>query len=312
VASLAIGGIGLSCGSSQPAAPTAPSATLTVTTVPPTSTVTSIAVSGLTPSFGTVSRFTATATFTDGRTEDVTAGATWQSSDSRILDVLQNGSVSPLAAGEADVIAIYRTVTGRAHLTIPAARFTLSGTVRDSSSGGVLPNVRVEILNGSDAGKSATTNASGAYTIAAVGFGAITLSLSADGYQAASKLIVVAADTRTDFTLDRGLPGRGYLSFSTTATRGYSSIDVLIGGRVVGTIRQAGAAGGCLNAVPDARIVVPVSPGIITYSARTDLGITWAGSTTISDGGCHEVVLTCNSGDCGRLGALPAVARGPR
>src|SRR5207249_1929313 len=44
-------------------------------------TVASVAVTGTAPSVGTMSQFTATATLTDGTTQDVTTQATWSSSN---------------------------------------------------------------------------------------------------------------------------------------------------------------------------------------------------------------------------------------
>lgn len=95
----------------------------------------------------------------------------------------------------------------------------------------------------------------------------------------------------------------GSLAFSTTASRGWSSIDISVDGRYVGTLSryfESQGQGASCAVVAEARIATSVSSGSHTYSARTNLGATWSGSSTVSSGGCHEVVLTCANGDCSR------------
>jgi hypothetical protein len=95
-------------------------------------------------------------------------------------------------------------------------------------------------------------------------------------------------------------PSTTQLAFSTTASKGWSTIDVSVDGRYIGTISQYFPTQGTASCatVSGARIVAPVTPGSHTYSARSNLGATWSGSATLSNGGCHEVILTCPGGDC--------------
>ena len=81
--------------------------------------------------------------------------------------------------------------------------FTVSGTVTDATSGGVLPNIAVRITDGPNSGKSATTGSAGTYAIPAVTAGTMTLSASATGYVTQTKSVVVSADTRADWVLVR-------------------------------------------------------------------------------------------------------------
>jgi hypothetical protein len=93
------------------------------------------------------------------------------------------------------------------------------------------------------------------------------------------------------------------LAFSTTASRGWASIDVSVDGRYVGSLSRyfpPGAASASCTAVTDTRVVTAVSAGSHSYSARTNNGGTWTGTTTLSSGGCREVVLTCTNDDCSR------------
>ena len=58
----------------------------------------------------------------------------------------------------------------------------LSGTATDGTSHAVLPNVTVAIIDGNNAGKSAVTDASGAYRMVGLRTGTATLVVSAAGY----------------------------------------------------------------------------------------------------------------------------------
>ena len=95
-----------------------------------TATVTSVAVSGeLAVSEGSTSQLTATATLSDGSSQDVSSQATWQSSDTAVATVSATGLVSGLKTGTADISAAYRGRTGRSTVQVAAAsyRLTVSG-----------------------------------------------------------------------------------------------------------------------------------------------------------------------------------------
>jgi hypothetical protein len=97
------------CGSTP--APTTPTPT-------PTATVASIAVTGTTPEIEGTGQFTATATLSDGTTQVVTLNAAWQSSNTSVADVSPTGVVAVISPGDADIMATYKTVTGKMHLAI--------------------------------------------------------------------------------------------------------------------------------------------------------------------------------------------------
>ena len=75
------------------------------------STVSSIAIAGSAPIVGSAAQFTATATLSDGTTQDVTSAATWQSSDATIATVSSTGLVTGVAAGNTIVTATYQSIT---------------------------------------------------------------------------------------------------------------------------------------------------------------------------------------------------------
>ena len=102
-----IGLAGVACDERAPEQPTP-------TPTNPTVTVTTVTVSG-TAVFdrpGDAAQFAAMATFSNGTTQNVTGDTTWQSADSGVAAVSQTGLVSAVAAGDVDIRASYRMVTG--------------------------------------------------------------------------------------------------------------------------------------------------------------------------------------------------------
>ncbi|PYQ72847.1 MAG: hypothetical protein DMG04_16050 [Acidobacteria bacterium] len=80
----------------------------------PTSSTTtaSVAITGAAPTVGSTAQFTATATMSNGTTQDVTSSATWQSGDAAIATVSSAGVVTGVAAGSTTVTATYQSVSG--------------------------------------------------------------------------------------------------------------------------------------------------------------------------------------------------------
>ncbi len=96
------------------------------------------------------------------------------------------------------------------------------------------------------------------------------------------------------------LPAVGQFAVSTTANRGWSSIDVAVNGLSIGTLRfffEPGATTSCAPTT-DARVVTVVPSGNVNYTARSNNGFVWSGSQTVQGGGCAEVQLTCPNRDC--------------
>src|SRR5438128_2708399 len=88
--------------SSTPSAPSGP-------------TLSSVSVSGTTPTIGASSQFTAIANFSNGTNQNITSQASWQSSNATVATVSSSGSVTSTGSGEADVRATYQTLTGSLH-----------------------------------------------------------------------------------------------------------------------------------------------------------------------------------------------------
>ena len=90
----------------------------TDTPTTPTATVSSIAVAGTAPNVGLTAQLTATATMSNGTTQNVTSQATWQSSNNAVVTVTPSGAVTALGLGTVTVQATYQNVGGADQITI--------------------------------------------------------------------------------------------------------------------------------------------------------------------------------------------------
>ena len=81
-------------------------------------TVSSIAVTGTVPAIGGTAQFAATATMSNGTTQDVTSTATWASTNTAEATVSASGLVTGVAAGTVTIQATYQTVTGSDQITL--------------------------------------------------------------------------------------------------------------------------------------------------------------------------------------------------
>lgn len=179
--------------------PTSPSNTTTNTTP----TVTAVSVSGDAPNIGAASQFTATATLSNSTTQTVTPQATWTSSNTNVATVNSAGLVTGVNAGSADISATYQSVSGLSHLNIIRLTFTVSGTVRDGTTNGVLPNINVSSVDSAGVTKTTRTNGSGGYSIGGVAAGVVAMTFSATGYQTTTQSTTVAAFALVNLSLPR-------------------------------------------------------------------------------------------------------------
>ncbi len=185
-------------------------------------------------------------------------------------------------------------VSGASPAVGAGAQFVASATM---STGTVL-NVSSQATWHSSNAAVVTVSASGFVT--ATGLGTAELSATYQGVTGAAQVSVTTI-----------APGR--LAFSTTASQGWSSIDVTVGSQVIGTLRrffEPGGAASC-EAAGDARVVTTVSAGSVSYSARSDRGTVWSGSAQVTPNGCFEVQLTCENRNCAPPAPAPAPAPAP-
>jgi len=102
--------------------------TLTVTSA----TISSIAVTPASPSIaiGTKLQFTATGTFSDASTQDLTTQVTWSSSSSGIAAISNaaktKGQATSVAAGSTTITAVFGSISGNTMLTVKSASVVLS------------------------------------------------------------------------------------------------------------------------------------------------------------------------------------------
>src|SRR3989442_15909808 len=121
------------CGSCSRTSTSPPSPTPTPTPTPPT--ISSLTITGIAPAVGQTAQFTVMAALSNGATQDLTAQATWQSSNAAVVTVSNSGMVAGVGFGEADVSAGYNGSSASLHLKLVPRTFTLSGVISDAQTG---------------------------------------------------------------------------------------------------------------------------------------------------------------------------------
>lgn len=189
------------------------SATLTVTTA----TLTSLAVAPGTATLapGTQQQFTATGTFSDNSTQDLTALVSWSSSNRSVASLSttsgQEGVVSAVAAGTAMITASRDGLSGTATLTVTSASLsslsvvptsitlpvgasqglTATGAFSDGSSQDLTRQVSWSSSNPATVSISNTSGTEGVAT--GVGVGTASVSATLNGVSSASQVTVTSA-----------------------------------------------------------------------------------------------------------------------
>jgi hypothetical protein len=139
----------------------------------PTPTVTSVAVSGTAAlaAIGQTTQLTATATLSNGTTQNVTTMATWQSSNPNVATVTSGGLVTGVNFGQTSITATYQGVSGPVAVTL---QLNLIGTWKGSTadSTGILQVTFVLVQSGS------TVTGTGTYAGSATGNGTFTGTVS--------------------------------------------------------------------------------------------------------------------------------------
>jgi hypothetical protein len=107
-----------------------------------------------------------------------------------------------------DAAATAGTATGSANIPAlpplpgpPPNTFTLTGAITDMATGAGIQGARVEALNGANAGKSVTTEASGAYTLAGLVAETFRMRASVPGYDTGEQNVTIPDVTRADMAL---------------------------------------------------------------------------------------------------------------
>ena len=107
----------------------------------PTSTTTlvSIAVTPVNPTLqiADTQPFTATGTYSDGSTANITSQVTWTSSNTGVASINSAGLATAVAGGSANMIATLGNTSGSSTVTVPAALLAVTTTT--------LPNAAVDV-----------------------------------------------------------------------------------------------------------------------------------------------------------------------
>jgi len=205
-----IAAAGCSGGGRAPSAPsttTSASSSSTASTssaTPLDRTPTSISIVGVLPTtIGTSSQLSAVATFATGAPDTITTLASWGSSNPSVVSVSSTGLATAKAAGTADITATYQGDAGSIHLIVVPQMFTVSGVITDGFSGGILPNITIDIVDGVAVKQTTHTGVDGGYSIGNVSGGNITVTASAVGYQTTTRGASLGASARVDIVLPR-------------------------------------------------------------------------------------------------------------
>jgi Carboxypeptidase regulatory-like domain len=85
-----------------------------------------------------------------------------------------------------------------------ATSYTLSGTVSETSPiTGVVSDVRIDVLDGPNAGRSAMSDSGGRYTMSGLSSGMFQLRASKSGYVRAERNVTLSSNTTLDLTVVR-------------------------------------------------------------------------------------------------------------
>src|SRR5256885_14421631 len=152
---------GVACGGTSTPTPSASTPTTPTPTAPTTN---SLTITGTAPAVGETAQFTATASLSNGTTQDVTAQATWQSSNTAVVTVSNSGKVAGVGLGEADVTAAYHGSSVSLHVKLAARTFTLSGVISDAQTGTPI-DAEVEVIDGENAGMKTHADGNGFYSL---------------------------------------------------------------------------------------------------------------------------------------------------
>jgi hypothetical protein len=179
-------------GCDGPRSPTSP------TPSPSSPTVLSITIGGTTSLDhpGDTGRLTATATFSDSTSRDVTAEAAWTVIPGGMLAITGPGLITALGYGPANVSATYLTVVGRRQIrVVPGGAFLVEGFVWALGKG-----AQANLEFSSRAGTyRTTTNEIGHYFLPAAGD--TTMRVERDGFLAQVRQMTVEHDESVDFEL---------------------------------------------------------------------------------------------------------------
>ena len=178
----------------------------TVTITVPTISSISVTPVGLTLGIGINQQYTATATYSDGSSQDLVSGVTWSSSSTSVATINNSGLATTVAAGAATITATVGSLSDTSDLTVVPAHLTsidvspatpsiAVGTTQQFTAVGNFDDGSTQLLPSVTWSSSATivsaVDASGLAT--AVGTGATTITATSGSVSGTANLTVTAA-----------------------------------------------------------------------------------------------------------------------
>lgn len=178
----------------------------TPSTAPSATTPASVSVNCQTTTLTTAGQQTqcsASVVLSNGTIQDQTLASQWSSSNAGIASVSATGLVTAVSSGTVTITATFQGVHGAQAVAVALPTLTLAGTLIDGTSHGILPNITVQIVSGTNVGKTAVTDSSGNYVMSGLSTGTFTVSVSAISYETTRQQVTLSANTRVDLVLQR-------------------------------------------------------------------------------------------------------------
>jgi hypothetical protein len=199
------------------------------------------------PTVGDTAQLSATAAFSDGTSQAVTSQATWETSNATVATVPSSGFATFLAVGEADLNETFRGMSATTRVTVAAKtlpRFQLNGTINESGTTHPIAGATVTVVDGPDAGRSAVTDAGGAYTLANLTTGSFNLRATRTDYETQTIAVSLTADARVDFALKLANVSGFFGTYATTLSIAQQSCEFPFQVGPTGTINLNGRTDG--------------------------------------------------------------------
>jgi len=277
--------------------------------------VTAIGITPAAPSVpkGTPKQLTATGTFTDGSTQDITSSVTWSSSDASTVTVSNTAGSSGLAQtlkqGSATVSAVLSGVTGSTSVTVTAAvlaridvtpttpsvpnglskQFTATGVYTDGTTQDITTGVTWSTSNAAAATISNVAASAGlAQTVAP---GVTTITAQGSGLTGSTTLTVTAAAiTSINVTPSTPSIAKG-LTQQFTATGSFTDGSTQNLTASVTWSSSAVSIATISNAAASAGLAQSLAKGTTTISAAQS-GVTGSTTLTVTDATLARVDVT--------------------
>ncbi|HTF99819.1 MAG TPA: Ig-like domain-containing protein, partial [Nitrospirota bacterium] len=285
----------------------------------------SLAVTPANPSIalGTTKQFTATGTFSDNSTQNITSSVTWNSTSTGVASVSNTtrskGLATSVATGSTTIRATSGSITGSTNLTVTSATLisiavtptnssasvgtTLQFTATGTYSNGATQNITATAAwTSSNTGIATISNADGSKGLAtAAGAGTTTITASVGSISGSTSLTATsAALVSVSLTpSSRSIAAGATQQFTATGTYANGSTQNLTASITwtssnpsVATVSNAGGSKGLATAVGEGTATITAASGSISGSATLTVtaastgsaSLAWVAPTTNSDG----------------------------